>query len=490
MTSADAIAAVATAPGRGGIGVVRVSGANLGDFARALLGKTPAPRRATLSGFFGADGSAIDQGIALFFPAPNSFTGEDVLELQGHGGNVVMQRLLKRCLQLGARLAEPGEFTKRAFLNDKLDLAQAESVADLIDAASEEAAKSALRSLQGEFSARIHGLVDRLIELRMLVEASLDFPEEEADLPAAADAAGKLAAIRESLAALLANAGQGRILREGARVVLVGQPNVGKSSLLNQLAGDEVAIVTPQAGTTRDAVRQEIALDGVPFHIVDTAGLREGGDHVEAIGMARTWSEVEKASLALLLVDVREGVAAAEQAIVARLPARLPRLLVHNKIDLAGRAAERRGGEVFLSAKSGEGVGLLREALLELAGWQPTGEGVLMARERHIRALLAAAASLASAEERIGETELFAEELKQAQNALGEITGEFSADDLLGEIFSRQNSPRRAKILAGTKITRRFRRFPRCGCGRLRPRWKRKPCRHRSCPSWRPRRWP
>ena len=334
MANADTIAAVATAPGRGGIGVVRVSGKGLDVFVPALLGKSLRARFATLSDFRDSDGSIIDQGIALFFPAPHSFTGEDVLELQGHGGNAVMQRLLKRCLNLGARLAEPGEFTKRAFLNDKLDLAQAESVADLIDASSEEAAKSAIRSLQGEFSRAIHEIVARLIDLRMLVEACIDFPDEDIDFLEAADALGKLAHIKQLQQRLFASAKQGSLLREGVHVVLVGQPNVGKSSLLNQLAGDEVAIVTPIAGTTRDTVREEIDIQGVPFHIIDTAGLRDTACEVEQIGISRTWAAVEKASLVLLLLDAREGESEADRAILARLPTRLPVVKVFNKIDL------------------------------------------------------------------------------------------------------------------------------------------------------------
>jgi tRNA modification GTPase len=441
MASTDTIAAVATAPGRGGIGVVRISGHGLEAVARALLGKPLRPRLASLSNFLDLDGSVIDQGIALYFPAPRSFTGEDVLELQGHGGNAVMQRLLKRCLALGARLAEPGEFTKRAFLNDKLDLAQAESVADLIDAASEEAAKSAVRSLQGEFSQAVHEVVDRLIELRMLVEACIDFPDEDIDFLQAADALGKLARVQAQLSRLLAKARQGSLLREGVHVVLVGQPNVGKSSLLNQLAGDEVAIVTAIAGTTRDTVREEIEIQGVPFHIIDTAGLRDTACEVEQIGIARTWAAVEKASLALLLLDSREAVTPQDEAILARLPPGLPVLQVFNKIDLLPREAgiERDAGvsRIFVSAKSGAGLDLLRQCLLQMAGWEQTGEGAFMARERHLRALEKARASLENAAENWRQLEFFAEELKLAQNALNSITGEFGADDLLGEIFSR-----------------------------------------------------
>ena len=441
MASADTIAAVATAPGRGGIGVVRVSGKGLGAFVQALLGKTPRARFATLSNFNDSDGSVIDQGIALFFPAPHSFTGEDVLELQGHGGNAVMQRLLKRCLTLGARVAEPGEFTKRAFLNDKLDLAQAESVADLIDASSEEAAKSAMRSLQGEFSRAVHEIVARLIDLRMLVEACIDFPDEDIDFLEAADALGKLAQIKQLQQRLFASAKQGSLLREGVHVVLVGQPNVGKSSLLNQLAGDEVAIVTPIAGTTRDTVREEIDIQGVPFHIIDTAGLRDTACEVEQIGISRTWAAVGKASLVLLLFDAREGESEPDRAILARLPPHLPVVKVFNKIDLLPEPAligsQEDAASVFVSAKTGAGMDTLRQSLLALAGWEQTGEGVFMARERHLRAMESAREHIDSAEANWRQLEFFAEELKLAQRALSTITGEFSADDLLGEIFGR-----------------------------------------------------
>lgn len=441
MASTETIAAVATAPGRGGIGVVRISGFGLEAIALALLGKTPRPRLASLSNFLDLDGSVIDQGIALYFPAPHSFTGEDVLELQGHGGNAVMQRLLKRCLALGARLAEPGEFTKRAFLNDKLDLAQAESVADLIDAASEEAAKSAVRSLQGEFSHAVHEVVARLIELRMLVEACIDFPDEDIDFLQAADALGKLAHVQAQLQRLLTKAKQGSLLREGVHVVLVGQPNVGKSSLLNQLAGDEVAIVTAVAGTTRDTVREEIEIQGVPFHIIDTAGLRETSCEVEQIGIARTWAAVEKATLVLLLLDSRAGITPQDEEILDRLPPGLPVVQVFNKIDLLPRAAGVEHGEgktrLHVSAKSGAGMEFLRQSLLQMAGWEQTGEGAFMARERHLRALEQARANLENAAEKWRQLEFFAEELKLAQNALNSITGEFGADDLLGEIFSR-----------------------------------------------------
>lgn len=441
MANTDTIAAISTPPGRGGIGIIRVSGSNLKPFAEALLGKLPPPRLATVSGFLADNSHAIDQGIALFFPAPHSYTAEDVLELHGHGGPIVMQLLLQRCLALGARLADPGEFTKRAFLNDKLDLAQAESVADLIDASTMQAARCALRSLQGEFSNAVHMLVDGLVELRMLVEATLDFPEEEIDFLEAADALGKLREIRARLEKVIATARQGSLLREGMHAVLIGRPNVGKSSLMNQLAGEEVAIVTEIPGTTRDAIRQAIEIQGVPLHIIDTAGLRESDDKVEKIGMARTRSAIERADLALLVIDSTEGVAGEDGSIVASLPAQLPLLRVFNKIDLVGESprviAREETVDIYLSAKTGKGIDLLRAKLLETVGWQPASEGIFMARQRHLEALGETARRLASAVANWRQLELFAEELRLAQQALSTITGEFTADDLLGEIFSR-----------------------------------------------------
>lgn len=433
--TAEAIAAIATAPGRGGVGVVRVSAPDVARFAEGVLGRMPAPRHATYGPFRAADGSVIDEGIALYFAAPHSFTGEAVLELQGHGGPVVLNLLLERCLELGARLAEPGEFSRRAFLNGKLDLAQAEAVADLIDAASAEAARSAVRSLSGAFSARIHELVEGLTRLRILVEATLDFPEEEIDFLKAADAFGRLDALEASLAAVRAQAKQGALLREGLTVVLIGQPNVGKSSLLNQLAGFEAAIVTEIAGTTRDTVREAIQIEGVPLHVIDTAGLRETADPVERLGIERTWAAVEKADVALLLVDAAHGLGPQENAIVARLP-RVARLTVHNKIDATGEAPRATHDEVWLSAKTGAGVDLLRRKLLEAAGWQAAGEGAFMARARHLDALARTAQHIAAARAATAQLELFAEELRLAQAALAEITGEFTADDLLGQIFS------------------------------------------------------
>ena len=436
----DTIAAIATAPGRGGIGVVRLSGQNLLAFAQALSAKQPQPRLATLADFHAANGSLVDTGLLLFFPAPHSFTGEDVLELQGHGGPVVLQMLLARCLDLGARLAEPGEFTRRAYLNGKLDLAQAEAVVDLIDAATTAAARSAVRSLHGEFSQEISALLEQLTELRALVEATLDFPEEEVDFLKAADAFGRLERLQQQLAAVFDRARQGRLLQGGLHVVLAGQPNVGKSSLLNRLAGDELAIVTPVAGTTRDVVRGCLQLEGIPLHVIDTAGLRATEDEIEKIGIARTWREIERADVVVLLVDARSGVGESERAILAQLPASLARITVYNKVDLAGRGAERLdepdGVAISLSAKHGEGIELLRQELLRIAGWHPV-EDVFIARERHLRALSDTGKHIAAAQAQLPQLELFAEELRLAQAALGSITGKFSADELLGEIFGR-----------------------------------------------------
>ena len=439
---ADTIAAIATAPGRGGIGVVRVSGASLSELALVLCGSVPTPRSAMFAPFLDAGGVAIDEGIALYFPAPASFTGEDVLELQGHGGPVVMQMLLERCLELGARLAEPGEFTRRAFLNGKLDLAQAESVADLIEASTAAAARSALRSLSGRFSEEIHRIVDALIDLRMLVEATLDFPEEEIEFLEQARALPRLEEIRQQLQDVLNRARQGALLRSGLNVVLVGEPNVGKSSLLNQLTGEDRAIVTEIAGTTRDALRETVQIEGIPLHIIDTAGLRETEDTVERIGIERTWREIERADVILRLVDASvEASASATEAIDARLPQAVERIIIANKIDLAGLEAGRveENGVVRLqvSAKKGAGMELVRAELLRIAGWQAHGEDVILARERHLHALRAALEHVGTAAEQSAALELFAEELRLAQDVLGEITGEFSADDLLGVIFSR-----------------------------------------------------
>lgn len=437
----DSIAAIATAPGSGGIGVVRISGPACRAVAEAVLGLCPAPRHAAYLPFLDADGALIDRGIAIYYAAPHSYTGEDVLELQAHGGTALMQLLLKRCLALGVRQAAPGEFTRRAYLNDKLDLAQAEAVADVISAATEEAARSAVRSLSGEFSQRIHALRDRMIDLRLFVEACLDFPEEDIDFITQGRVAEKLTDIAAELQSVFAGARQGNLLREGIHVVLIGQPNVGKSSLMNQLAGEEVAIVTPIAGTTRDTIKSAIQINGVPLHIIDTAGLRETDDEVELHGIARTWRATENAHAALLLVDATHGIGEAEKSILTRLRKDLPKIWVHNKID---QSRETPKSEVidgvthlYLSAKTGAGMELLREALLIIAGWQPGGEGVFMARERHLLALNDVSAALARASANIHFPELLAEELRLAQESLNTITGEFTPDDLLGEIFSR-----------------------------------------------------
>lgn len=450
----EPIVAIATAPGRGAVGMVRVSGRGLGRLIDTLCGKALSPRVATYLPFKAADGSTLDQGLAIYFPAPHSFTGEDVLELQAHGGPVVLQMLLARCLQAaqdalpGLRVAQPGEFTERAFLNDKIDLAQAEAIADLIDASTEAAARSATRSLAGDFSRDIHRLRDGLIHLRMLVEATLDFPEEEIDFLAKADAAGQLSKLEQQLAAVMRNAQQGALLREGIKVVIAGQPNAGKSSLLNALAGAELAIVTPIAGTTRDKVTQTIQIEGVPLHIIDTAGLRDSADEVEKIGIARAWQEIAQADAVLFLHDLTRcadpDYQAADQDIAhtlqQQLPARVPVVDVYNKVDAAPETS-RQNEAVYLSAKQGTGLDDLRQRLLSLAGWQSAAEGVYMARERHVQALTRvdqhvanAAAHLAAKDQHL---DLLAEELRLSQEALNEITGEFTSDDLLGVIFSK-----------------------------------------------------
>jgi tRNA modification GTPase len=440
-TKLDPIAAVATAPGRGGIGVVRISGADLKPMALAMLGQFPAPRHATYLDFLDVGGEVIDRGIALYFPSPHSYTGEDVLELQGHGGTAVMQSILRRCIGLGARLAEPGEFTRRAWLNDKLDLAQAEAVADLIEASTAQAAQSAMSSLSGEFSQRIHALRDKLVNLRMYVEACLDFPDEEIDFISEGKIVEKLSCVADELKSVFAGAKQGNLLREGINVVLIGQPNVGKSSLMNQLAGEEVAIVTPVAGTTRDNIKSAIQIEGVPLHVIDTAGLRETTDEVERQGIARTWKAAESAHIALILVDVAHGITRVEKTILARLPHTVRQIWIHNKIDLTQLQPQivERNGEthLHLSAKTGAGMDFLRRYLLESAGWQAGGEGVYMARARHLRSLGQVNECLHRAVANLQQPELLAEELRLAQGALNEITGEFTSDDLLGEIFGR-----------------------------------------------------
>ena len=450
---ADPIAAIATAPGRGGVGIVRISGRGLAPLVQVLCGRALRPREATYLPFHDAQGQAIDQGLALYFPAPHSYTGEDVLELQAHGGPVVLQLLLARCLEAAQpvlpslRVAQPGEFTERAFLNDKIDLAQAEAIADLIDASTEAAARSASRSLTGAFSAEIHGLRDALIHLRMLVEATLDFPEEDIDFLRKADARGQLSNLQQTLARVMQRARQGALLREGIKVVIAGQPNAGKSSLLNALAGAELAIVTPIAGTTRDKVQQTIQIEGVPLHIIDTAGLRESEDEVERIGIARAWDEIAGADAVLFLHDLERENApdyrAADAVIASTLAQKLPHSItvidVWNKLDRAPDLEAVHPG-VRLSARTGEGLDALRRTLLEVAGWQSAPEGIYIARARHVQALQAVGVHLQVAADQLQAQgpalDLLAEELRLAQNALCAITGEFSSDDLLGVIFS------------------------------------------------------
>ena len=462
----DPIAAIVTAPGRGAVGIVRISGHGLDRLILALCGRPLQARHATYLPFLDADGVPIDHGLAIHFPAPHSYTGEDVLELHGHGGTVVLQLLLQRCLQAGAaqglRLAQPGEFTQRAFLNDKMDLAQAEAIADLIDASTEAAVRSANRSLSGAFSAEIGTLLKALIDLRMLVEATLDFPEEDVDILRQADVHGRLAALGATLERIRTRARQGALLRDGMRIVIAGQPNAGKSSLLNALAGAELAIVSPIAGTTRDKIQQTLQIEGVPVHVVDTAGLRDSEDTIEQLGVARAWAEIDTADAVLFLHDAvrrfppdssasaiqadAHGCQEADEAIARRLQQRLPAAVpvidVWNKLDVvdpARRLALPPG--IALSARTGEGLETLRHALLEAAGWQPVAEGSFMARQRHLQALERVSGHVAGALHHLGieppSLDLLAEELRLAQNALAEITGAFGADDLLGVIFSR-----------------------------------------------------
>jgi tRNA modification GTPase len=439
----DTIAAIATGQGKGGVGVIRISGIGIETLAIGILGRLPEARFATYCRFLDQNGHALDQGIALYFPSPHSYTGEDVLELQGHGGPAVLQLVLQRCLDLGARLAQPGEFTRRAFLNDKLDLAQAESVADLIDANTGEAARSAMRSISGEFSAEINYLVDELTYLRMLVEALLDFPEEQVGSIDLRQRDTLLSNIQSKLQRTLGCAKQGSLLREGAHIAIAGQPNVGKSSLLNCLAGEEVALVSDIPGTTRDAIRQAIQVRGVPLHIIDTAGLRQTHEIIENMGIARTQQTLRRADLIMFLLDASQGLTAQSQAILAGLPEDIPRLLVYNKVDLlddwASKNVEGEGQDplVYVSAKTGEGIEKLLGKILDLMGWRDQESGAFMARERHLRALQQAECHLRQAHEVLSRAELFAEELRLAQRSLSEITGEFTSDDLLGEIFSR-----------------------------------------------------
>jgi tRNA modification GTPase len=443
--ASDTIAAISTAAGRGGIGIVRISGPACRQVAEALLGEVPAARVATLRPFGGPPGEPIDEGLALYFPAPNSLTGEDVLELQGHGGPVVLDLLLRRVLELGARQARPGEFTQRAFLNDKIDLAQAEAVADLIDSGSAQAARAALRSLRGEFSAQVHDLAEAMLELRMWVEAAIDFPEEEVDFLADRALAERMDGIRARFAGLSASAQQGALLRDGLTLVIAGRPNAGKSSLLNRLAGYDAAIVTPTPGTTRDVLRERIEIDGLPLHILDTAGLRESPDEIEAEGIRRAQREIAQADRVLYVVDASDAAAvAAAEADLTALPTRVPRTVVLNKIDRIASAPEAEAGgagdavRIRLSATTGAGLDLLREHLKDCVGFHPAEGGALSARTRHLDALRRARAHVEEAHRLLGERragELVAQELTDAQRELGEITGEVTSDDLLGRIF-------------------------------------------------------
>lgn len=443
----DTIAAQATAPGRGGVGIVRVSGPKAQAIAQEVLGMLPAPRHAHYGAFLDANGAELDEGIALFFPGPNSFTGEDVLELQGHGGPIVIDFLLQRVQALGARLARPGEFSERAFLNDKMDLTQAEAIADLIDSASQQAARCALRSLQGEFSKRIDVLLESLIQLRIYVEAAIDFPEEEIDFLADGKVLSDLQAIMTNLNAVQQEARQGSLIREGMSVVIAGRPNAGKSSLLNALAGRETAIVTDIEGTTRDVLREHIHIDGMPLHIIDTAGLRDAPDEVERIGIQRAWEEIHKADRVLLMVDSTKTAADDPHQIwpefVDQLRDDSKITVIRNKADLSNEViGMTSAGEIpvlHLSAKADQGIEQLREHLKTCMGYQATTEGGFLARRRHLEALQTAQESLQTGLDQLqlhGAGELLAEDLRQAQQALGEITGQFSSDDLLGRIFS------------------------------------------------------
>jgi tRNA modification GTPase len=451
----ETIVAIATAPGRGGVGIVRVSGKQAFSIANTLLGFEPKPRYAHYGPFKDQRGHVLDEGIALFFPNPHSFTGEDVLELQGHGGPVVLDLIMQSCIALGARPARPGEFSERAFLNDKLDLAQAEAIADLIDSASEQAARCALRSLQGVFSQKVHDLLEQLTYLRIYVEAAIDFPEEEIDFLSDGKVTGMLDKLKLSVASVLQEATQGAIMREGMNVVIVGRPNAGKSSLLNALAGKDRAIVTDIAGTTRDVLKEHIHIDGMPLHIIDTAGLRQASDEVERIGIERAWQEIEQADRVLLMVDSSTGEADPEKLLHAiydeqgfklqadRVIAEHRITVIRNKADLSaeqiGFESETQYPTVTMSAKQSQGVDALREHLKQVMGYNAAAEGGFLARRRHIDALKQSQQSILAGESQLqgmGAGELLAEDLRAAQQALSDITGEFTADDLLGEIFS------------------------------------------------------
>jgi len=435
------IAAIATAHGRGGVGIIRISGNKAQSIAKAILGQLPSPRIATLLPFLDAQQQPIDDGIAIFFPNPHSFTGEDVLELQGHGGPIVLDMLLKRCIELGATIAQPGEFSERAFLNDKLDLAQAEAVADLIDSNSEQAARSAVRSLQGEFSKKVNSLLESLTQLRMYIEAALDFPEEEIDFLADSIVTDKINHIKEQITTLRASAKQGSLLRDGMQLVIAGRPNAGKSSLLNALSGQDTAIVTDIAGTTRDILKESINLDGMPLHIIDTAGLRNSNDPVEKIGIERAWQQIQQADLIILLIDASVGYQDIEKNITQELPNTVPVLKVINKIDLISskQPLPELHDSITISAKHKQGIKQLRTALKQRMGYDSGAESNFIARRRHLEALKETQEAIERGSiqlEQFNAGELLAEELRLAQQSLGSITGAFSADDLLGEIFS------------------------------------------------------
>jgi len=440
VSQTDTITAIATPAGRGGVGIVRISGSLASGIAKNILNREiNQPRLAAYRQFIDHNGVTIDEGIALYFPGPNSFTGEDVLELQGHGGPVILDLILQRCIALGARIAQPGEFSERAFLNDKIDLAQAEAIADLIDSGSAKAARSAMRSLQGEFSNKVNFLVDTLINLRLHIEAALDFPEEEIDFLSDNRITQKFENLKAEISQVFEKARQGSLLREGLNLVIVGQPNAGKSSLLNRLAGRDAAIVTHIPGTTRDVLKEYIQIDGMPLHILDTAGLRDSEDIVEQEGIKRTWNEIHQADLIALLIDDNAGFNQQDQLILDQLPSRLPVLRIHNKIDISQHAAGKSESEIYLSAKTGEGFTELEIELKKIIGYQEDAEGLIIARRRHLDALETASEEITAAENQLIKNqagELVAEHLRVAQDALSTITGKFTADDLLGEIFS------------------------------------------------------
>lgn len=438
--SVDTIAAIATATGQAGIGIIRISGPAVPNMFLPLLGSSLKPRVATHKDFLAEDGAAIDTGLALYFPSPASFTGEDVLELQGHGGMLVLQHLLKRCLALGTRLAQPGEFTRRAVLNDKLDLAQAESIIDLINAQSEAAIKNAMRSLKGDFSEKINQLVQDITTLRAMIEATFDFAEEDIDLLSHTQIQHDIKVLQTQLRSIKASAQQGAMLRNGAHIVLIGAPNVGKSSLLNVLANDDIAIVNEIPGTTRDALREMILVEGIPLHIIDTAGLRYTEDELEKAGIVRTWSAIHQADVALILIDRRYGLTEETQALLKDLPQNLLRIKVYNKIDLTDEKPlifqEEKDPAILLSAKHRWGIDLLRKQLLLCIGWHGSHEGLFLARERHLEAIFEATQYVDEAAAPGNPLELAAESLRLAQNALNLITKAVSSEDLLDQIFS------------------------------------------------------